>query len=200
LNIYFQLLNGRTSGELTEPVGTKEELIQFYYRELKSIQDFAKANAEFNLYCLTNSVHLDEHYFMRGNNSVTNPDMDEKFTTCYDKILAILLANQLLKEYLLTTIKRVTESKDVSQSLLTWTGPKTYLIELIYALQLAETFNNGKADIKHIASTFESVFNISLGNYYRVFQEIRLRKNGKANFLDQLKDKFIQRMDELDQN
>jgi hypothetical protein len=27
-----------------------------------------------------------------------------------------------------------------------------------------------------------------------------LRKNGKANFLDQLKDKFIQRMDELDQN
>ncbi len=187
--------------KIDEPIGNHEELLDFYHGELNHIQDFIRQYREFHQYCLTNSTHLDEHYFTREHNSTQSPDVDVKFSTGYDTILAILLANRMLKDYLLSAIKKIgVEADGGSQSLLTWTGPKTALIELIYALQSVEAFNNGKADIKLIASSFESLFNTSLGNYYRVFQEIRIRKNGKTNFLDQLKNKFIQRMDELDQN
>lgn len=195
---YYQRI---LSLKIDEPIGNREKLLDFYHHELNHIQDFIKKNPEFHRYCLTNSTHLDEQYFTREHNSTQSPDVDEKFSTGYDTTLAILLANQMLKDYLLSAIKKVgAEADDGSLSLLTWTDPKTALIELIYALQSVEAFNNGKADIKQIASSFESLFNTSLGNYYRVFQEIRIRKNGKTNFLDLLKNKFIQRMDELDQN
>ena len=186
---------------IDEPIGNREDLLNFYYRELNHIQDFIKRNPEFHRYCLTNSIHLDDQYFTREHNSTLSPEADEKFSTGYDNTLAVLLANQMLRDYLLSTIKKVGMEADCgSQPALTWTGPKTALIELIYALQSVEVFNNGKTDIKQIASSLERLFNISLGNYYRGFQELRLRKSGMTNFLDQLKDKFVQRIDELDQN
>lgn len=82
--------------------------------------------------------------------------------------------------------------------MLTWTGPKASLIESIYTLHSVEVFNRGKADIKLIASAFETLFNVSLGNCYRVIQEIRIRKSGRTNFLDQLKKKLQERIDECD--
>jgi hypothetical protein len=186
--------------KINEPIGDREELIQYYYHELKLIQDFKNENCEFHKYCLTNSTHLDDKYFSREGNNNINPNEDEGFSTGYDNTLALLLANQMLKDYLQSATKKVSSESEDEKILLTWTGPKTYLIELVYALQSAETFNKGKADIKQIASAFESIFNISLGNYYRVFQEIQQRKKGKSYFLDQLKAKFIQRVNEFDQH
>lgn len=177
-----------------EPIGNKEGLLTFYHRELENIQDFIKENIDFHVYCLSGAIHLDEYYFVRQQNT-TEPFIDERFTTHYDNILAQMVANESVKDYLLNTIGKLNRDENLA---LSWTGSKTALIELLYALQSAEIFNNGKADLKQIASTFESLFNISLGNYYRVFQEIRLRKSGRTNFLDQLKEKFIHRMEELD--
>jgi hypothetical protein len=186
--------------KLNEPIGDREDTLRYFYHELKLIQDFKNKNCEFYKYCLTNSNHLDDKYFSRESNRNINPNEDERFSTGYDNTLALLLANQMLRDYLQSAIKKVSLESEDEKILLTWTGPKTYLIELIYALQSAETFNNGKADIKQIASAFESIFNISLGNYYRGFQEIQQRKKGKSYFLDQLKAKFIQRVNEYDQH
>ena len=74
------------------------------------------------------------------------------------------------------------------------------LRELLYALQSAGLFNNSKIDRKQLANQLEHFFNIDLGNYYRVFQEMRIRKINRTTFLDQLKDRLIQRMDEADEN
>jgi hypothetical protein len=186
--------------KLNEPIGDREDTLRYFYQELKTIQDFKNENCEFYKYCLTNSTHLDDKYFSREGNRNINPNEDERFSTGYDNTVALLLANQMLRDYLQSAIKKVSLESEDEKMLLTWTGPKTYLIELIYALQSAETFNNGKADIKQIASAFESIFNISLGNYYRGFQEIQQRKKGKSYFLDQLKAKFIQRVNEFDQH
>jgi hypothetical protein len=186
--------------KLNEPIGDREDTLRYFYHELKLIQDFKNQNCEFHRYCLTNPTYLDDKYFSREGNHNINPNEDERFSTGYDNTLAMLLANQMLKDYLQSAIKKVSSESEDEKILLTWTGPKTYLIELIYALQSAETFNNGKADIKQIALAFESIFNISLGNYYRGFQEIQQRKKGKSYFLDQLKAKFIQRVNEYDQH
>ena len=177
-----------------EPLGNKENLLAFYERELQHIQKFSRTNMEFHLYCLSGATHLDEHYFLRKPNT-TNPHLDHQFTTGYDTLLSQFTANEWIKEYLLTAIRRANINESTA---LSWTGSKAALIELMYALQTVEVFNNGKADLKQIAISFENLFNISLGNYSRAFQEIRLRKSGRTNFLDQLKVKFIQRMDEMD--
>jgi len=60
--------------------------------------------------------------------------------------------------------------------------------------------NKGNADIRQVASAFETFFNISLGNWYRQFQEIRLRKVARTNFIDQMKKWLEDRLDELDQS
>jgi|LakMenE01Jun11ns_1017448.scaffolds.fasta_scaffold9944361_2 hypothetical protein len=185
---------------LNEPIDGHEEKLQYFYQELKLIQVYKNENCEFYKYCLTNSNHLDDKYFSREGYHNTNPNEDERFSTGYDNTLALLLANQMMRDYLQLAIKKISSESEDEKILLTWTGPKTYLIELVYALQSAETFNNGKADIKQIASAFENIFNISLGNYYRGFQEIQQRKKGKSYFLDQLKAKFIQRVNEFDQH
>ncbi|WP_158638411.1 RteC domain-containing protein [Panacibacter ginsenosidivorans] len=52
--------------------------------------------------------------------------------------------------------------------------------------------------MKDIAQLLEAVFGIDLGNYYRTFQEIRIRKSGRTNYLDQLKATLIRYMDETD--
>ncbi|MES1220841.1 MAG: RteC domain-containing protein [Bacteroidota bacterium] len=82
---------------------------------------------------------------------------------------------------------------------LKWTGPKVALIEMIYALQSSGVFQNGAADIKQVTAFFESVCGVELGNVYNSFQEMRLRKKNRAVFLDLLRDRLIQRMDEADE-
>lgn len=103
----------------------------------------------------------------------------------------------MVKEHLITLLQKLDADVTDTLSSLKWTGTKSALIELIYALQSVDAVNNGKADIKQIADSFEHLFNISLGNYYRQFQEIRLRKNGKTNFLDDMREKLIQRLDDF---
>ena len=67
---------------------------------------------------------------------------------------------------------------------LQWTASKTALVELIYALQSGGVYNNGQMEIKEIAETFQHVFKVDLGNYYHVFNEIRLRKKNRTSLLD----------------
>ncbi len=81
-----------------------------------------------------------------------------------------------------------------------WTGSKASRIELLYALQSSGSCNDGTIDIKRLATHLETLFSIDLGNYYRVFQEIRIRKISRTTFLDQLKDRLIKRMDDSDEN
>jgi hypothetical protein len=86
-----------------------------------------------------------------------------------------------------------------STSKLFWTGSKTDLTELIYALHSSGAINSGTADIKELASAFEQIFNIELGNYYHTFIEIRARKSSKTKFLDMLTNVIIRRFRDSDE-
>jgi predicted nucleic-acid-binding protein len=112
----------------------------------------------------------------------------------------------MLQSYLYDELARV-GTEECKQSILrklsglklVWTGPKAALIELMYGLQTAGVFNESKADIRQIAAVFESVFNIELGDYYRTYQAIRIRKKNRTSFIDALKDSLVQRMDDTDE-
>jgi hypothetical protein len=81
---------------------------------------------------------------------------------------------------------------------LKWTESKTALIETVYALHTQKAFNHGKVGIVEIAKYLEKVFDIELGDIYRVFNEIKNRKINKTKFLDTLSENLNKRFEEQD--
>lgn len=165
-----------------------------YVQLLLRLEKFAAKNLEFYTYSMSGSTFRDACYFTRQFQMSKVPDRDENFSTGFDTKLAKLLANELVKEHILKLVNRTNSVRPQ----LAWTGSKTDLIELIYALHAANVCNNGSADIKQIASSFETLLGVNLGDYYRVFVNIRLRKTGQATFLEQLRTNFLKRVQELD--
>jgi RteC protein len=190
--------------ELGMPTGSNEP---YLHGEQKKINGFFFKHLEFIQYLRSGSTHLDEIYFLRGRKEVYihgNPwyfDNDPVFSTGFDHMVARVLANDRIESYLNDALSAASSnSQDFKNSQLLWTGSKTGLIELIYACQSSGVFNNGEADIRQISDFLQRSFNVSLGNYYRTFQEIRIRKKGRTAFLDQLREKLIERMDHADEN
>lgn len=179
--------------KIHEPAGETTDMSQFYRDELNSLNSYIAKHKEFYAYCLSGSTDLDELYFISRPGIFLSPDLDTKFSTGYDTVLATILANLLLKEY----IEGEMQSRANTTSPLTWTTKKTHLIELIYALHAVKAFNNGAAEIKQIAAMFEKQFSINLGSFYRHFSEIAIRKSGQTNFLDQMKATLEKRIDEM---
>ena len=197
--------------EMHKPAGSNKVLRKYFFKELEKLNEFYECNREFYQYYRLGLTMLDKVFFTRGKQ--INPllwdyslfDTDNRFSTSHDGKVSRILANDRLDIYLkakLDEIEKGAEQPMMSPMLpknkLKWTGSKTALIELIYALHSAGVFNQATSDIKDIAGYFEQVFDVSLGNYYRTYQEILLRKSGFTNFLDQLKDKLLQRIREAD--
>ena len=107
-------------------------------------------------------------------------------------------------EYVSEEIEQLTEklhlkfTSIVDSKLLQWTDSKVALVEFIYALYAGKCFNNGNTSLKDIAFCCETLFNIEIGDFYRIFLEIRNRKKSRTQFLDKLKEQIIKMMDELD--
>lgn len=85
------------------------------------------------------------------------------------------------------------------QSPMTWTGNKSDLVELIFAIQAAGSVNQGQVQIKQLAEVFEKIFNIKLGNYYDYLQNFRMRKSNQTIYLDDLRNKLVKKLEKLEE-
>ena len=197
--------------ETNRPAGSDKVQLKYLGSYLDRIKYFFDNNLDFYQYHRTGATHFDEAYFTRGKHDIRLlPDdlalaIDPECCTIQSYKVAKLFANDLLRIYIKTAISDLERIEDgaqmpaVKKLQLQWTGPKVALIELIYGLHGAGVFNNSMADIKQITGFFENNFHVDLGNVYNVFQEMRIRKKNRSNFLDLLKDRLIQRMDEADE-
>ena len=155
--------------------------------ELENLQKFIREN-----YDILSDIHC--HLL----------DRDISFTTLHDSSVAEILANNRLIEYVSEEIEQLTEklhlkfTSIVDSKLLQWTDSKVALVEFIYALYAGKCFSNGNTSLKDIAFCCETLFNIEIGDFYRIFLEIRNRKKSRTQFLDKLKEQIIKMMDELD--
>lgn len=166
-----------------------------YRKELRRLERFMRNNLDFYKYCMTGANHLDGYYFTRGK-SRKSVSRDTLFSTGFDKKLARILANELMRKYISGRYDAFQRNQaHTTSSELKWTGSKTDLVELIYALYCAEAFNSGSANIKLISSSFASVFNVDLGDYYRTFQDVRIRKRRQTPFLDKLRETLTTKLD-----
>ncbi|MGX7668882.1 RteC domain-containing protein [Flavobacterium pedocola] len=203
---YSEILNI----ELHKPRGSKKAIRKYYLIELSKLNQTVTDNKEFYKYYHSGNHHLDSLYFLREN---YNPAFlldnccfhtDSGFNTLHDHTIAKIIAINSLSTYLeaaIEKLKKETGSKHLlskSQKAQSWTGSKAGLIELIYALQTEGVFNHGTSDLKEVAAFFETTFNISLGQYHRVFLEIRARKSDRVKFLSSLSEKLLGRMDKTD--
>ena len=183
--------------EMSKPL-EKECIVKYYMQTIQKGQAFVNANMEYYRYHHMGSTYLDSKYFLSDRNNETGNDViyDSRFCTPFDQKFCVLRAHELLKEHLTKLIDKLTCPEQREPNALQWTGPKISLIELMYALQESGVFNKSATDVKMIATYFEKVFNVDLGNYYRTLQDIRGRKNRKTAFLDELKSKLGERLGE----
>jgi hypothetical protein len=185
--------------QLVEVHNSSEVRLKHFRSQLRRLEVFMKRNDEYYQYILSNLNHMDEKYFTRGNALPNTAVIDDRFSTPHEIRLSKIICNEKVRTYLTNAIQSIENPGSTStNSPLTWTGSKTDLIELIYALQAAGVFNKKEAEVKQIATHLEKTFNVTLGNYYRIFQDIKLRKTGQVNFLNQLRNLLIERIREAD--
>ncbi len=197
--------------ESKRPRGSRKTQVKYFNSHIDKLQTFFNENLDFYHYYRRGATSFDKHYFLRSEADIRLfPENfhffeDEKFSTSHDNTVATILAYDLLIIHLKREIDKLENNRNHfgesmlhKRTRLTWTAHKIYLIELIYALHSTDAINNGTADIKDIAYFVERIFRIDLGDYYRAFLEIRMRKNGRTKFLDILKEELIKRMDETD--
>lgn len=190
--------------ETKKPFGGEKTIKKYLNRELEKLKRYFNNNLDFYKYYRTNSTYLDDSYFIRGKHNIKLSldtyyfEADHSFSTSHDFKVAKIIANDLIQVYLEDLLK-THKQKKVSESYpLNWTGNKTALTELIYALHSQGVFDNGNADIKLIAKTFELAFNISLGDFYHTYMELKSRKINRTKFLDGLRDALIKKMEDED--
>ncbi len=196
--------------ESRKPNGSDKIRRKYLLNELDKLKHYFDSNLDFYRYYRTQSNYLDHKYFLRGKYDIRLTvdsfffEADERVSTSHDFKVAKILAHDRLQVYLEEELSNLDRketsmiSQDVPKVKLYWTESKTALIELIYALHSQGAIDNGKADIKDIAALFEHYFGLELGDYYRTFLEIRVRKTGRTKFIDSLKHSLVKRMDEAD--
>lgn len=197
--------------ETKKPNGGERIIRKYYNNELDKLKRYFDNNLEFYKYYRTGSTYLDKYYFVREKHNIKLSldtfyfEADHRFTTSHDYKVAKVMAHDLIQVYLeneLANLYKInTSEKSQHNHNLTqcWTGSKVALVELIYALHSEGVFNNGSSDLKDIVEYFESVFDIDLGQYRRVFLEIRGRKSDRTKFLNALNKILIKRMDNTDE-
>lgn len=198
--------------ETNRPDGSIETQQKYIYKQLSAIKRYSQDNINFYKYYRSGACYMDSAYFTRDKFDIligfdtSYFDCDLKFCTSHDYKVAMLLANEMLVTYLNKSLfklsnNRINSKLSILEDLgLVWNDSKTGFVELIYGLQSLGAFYNiktkARADIKDIARFFEVVLDMDLGNFYRLYYDIRIRKKERTSFLDRVKDSLIKRMDD----
>lgn len=198
--------------EISKPYGSDKTIQKHYNKELRKLKIFFDENLEFYKYYRTGITCLDKKYFLRRKHDIRMTldssyfQSDYDFTTSHDFKVAKIIANDNIQIYLENNIKKYqngnqdSQNTEVNHKGLRWTGSKVALVELMYALNAQGVLNNGNLSLNEIAKNIESAFNLDIGQFNRIYLEIRSRKTmEKTNFLNSLKDNLVKRMDEADE-
>ncbi len=196
------------SFEIQFPRGNKVVQEKFIQKKVAKLNRFFLCNMDFVQYIEQEKTHLDKFYFTREYfsdfNIIHSKDyfQDVEFCTSHDVLLAKLKAKKKLLaflEYRLNNLDKETLPPfGAPVSNLRWSGSKADLTELIYGLYSQKIINNGNAELKEIAMAMAQAFNFQIGDIYKTFSEIRIRKKSRTKFLNDLSQSLSNKMNRLD--
>ncbi|NQU50929.1 MAG: RteC domain-containing protein [Bacteroidetes bacterium] len=84
------------------------------------------------------------------------------------------------------------------KSKIKWTGSIYELVELGYAILATKSVNNGEVDIKELMEFLCSIFDFEAKNFYHAYTTIRHRAGDRTIYLNRLKEKLMEKMEEAD--
>jgi hypothetical protein len=190
------------------PIVDRQSHIHYYKKKRRKYFEFMKEHQAEVQYFQCDYSHFDKNYFTRTCSEIPLPKRneyyltDEKFHTWHDHTFSAIIANQMLIEYIQKEIRKLDgyniDSQLPIKSKSKWTGKKIFLIELAYGIHHTDMVNGGNSEIKDIIEGFEQMFDIELKEHSRSFIEIKRRKIERTKFLDIMKSRLEDRMDESD--
>ena len=192
--IYFSEMH---SCECRKPKAGESFQLRFFEKELRKINKFFYRNNDFVQYMEQGHTYLDHQFFTRNHrkNYPFTPTINyyqyPEFSSSHDMLWAKVQAMYRLIHYIRQALEALKPGvqeylAQTSHTVMLWSGSKTALVELIYALYASGDLNHGTQDISTIASSFEDFFNIKLDNIYKTYSEIKARKNKRTKYLENL--------------
>lgn len=170
---------------------------KYYENELERNARYFKREYKIYEYYRANAIELDVFYFTRiAQKNILETEcfemnIEPRITTCYDFKLAKIMATEAIETFIENQITYLNAPTDKHESPFVskwhWSGSKTDLTELIYALHSKKIINNGNTDIMELATDLGKLLNIELNQtIYRNYTDIKSRKITKTKFLDSL--------------
>ncbi|MDF3029362.1 MAG: Tetracycline regulation of excision, RteC [Fluviicola sp.] len=210
--IYFR---GILVAQQNIPLGSDEIKKSYLNDHLARYFIFFEENKEFIRYYRSEANHLDDQFFIREKAQLTKEyevdfsEVDFRWNTGYDLILAKCLAFEKLEHQIRQELFRISHMEETSfnpiipqanhKKVLQWTDSKTDLVELIYALHSVGALNNGQTDLKTITEVLQATFQIELGDHYKVYHDLKSRKIARTKFLNNLVETLNKRMEADDE-
>ncbi|WP_298938707.1 RteC domain-containing protein [uncultured Dysgonomonas sp.] len=189
--------------EIQKPLISEKRMLAKYYRRSSAhYAALASRNQLFLHYMRSNYESGDHLLFVRSNENFdfinTDLDLDEKYSTPASTELSKLISYELVIEHLAEKVNELISVKGNDTGFkhkLVWEGPKVGLIEIGYAIH---ELGAVKAPVAQIMEGLQFLFNTDLGQFYRVFQDMRIRKGSRTLYLDDAIRAINKRMDETD--
>ncbi|MCB0473749.1 MAG: RteC domain-containing protein, partial [Flavobacteriaceae bacterium] len=177
----------------------------FILRHEHRLKKFFKKHDSLVQYVELNISNLDNLFFTIKSIKKTYRTLEEPkyadlgFYSEYDFLIAKIKGFKKVLEYLKYKFKAIDDFMRYGKPLyphktLNWTGTKTQLTELIYALHASKSINNGKVDIVEIQRHFESMFQIKLNDIYKIYSEIKGRQKSRTKFLEEMMEDFLEEL------
>lgn len=198
---YSKILELENEFEIS-PVKEHKKIIK---RNLKRISDFKYRHQALLLDYETGNTESDCTFFLRRNLAINKIPavallhLDKNQTTTGSYIISKKHFYDLLERYLKMKLNTLEASKSnsalVHHNKLKWTASKTALVELMYGLLHQGVINHGKIDVKELTAKLESIFDITIEDPYRIFTDIKQRKKELTLFLNELKKKVEEIID-----
>ncbi|MFD0762761.1 RteC domain-containing protein [Lutibacter aestuarii] len=205
---YFKWLHNYL---LEKPISGNSKQQKYISNELDRLDSRKWKQLEFVKYYRLKEDKLDHLYFLRDIEQLdlfidsSHHFKDPEFTTSHDYLVSKIIAHDLLIAFFSNELKILKNKKsndvvieEVKPAILrdlNWTGTKTDLVELIFALKESGVLRNGRAELKKIKNVIELLFEIELGNIYKVFEQIKAREKDQTKFIDSLKIGLINRIE-----
>jgi hypothetical protein len=195
--------------ECGRPYGGGQMKRDYFENCLAKIGEHFIRNRIYYEYHRLGATHFDDRYFTiikkfdeKYDQAGYQIQCEDELSSTHDLLFAKIISNDKLEWYLTNEILKletassiVHEPEKAKLTHLKWTESKASAVEVIYAIYSASSLNEGRADIKEIVMSFEKMYNIQLGDFYRTFSEIKLRAN-QTRYLDTLKDKLLIKMNQ----
>ena len=198
----IKLYNHQLAYHQEKPFICLEKQKKYIQKKLRELENKKKKHLKFYRYMKLEETAYDELYFSREKERLELfpfsdfNDTDFDFTTSHDQLACEVKTYDVLCEFYKQELHCISNveagfydtslNRPATNNHLHWTGSKTDLVELIYALKTSGVINNGDYQIKELIEVFSDIFNIELGNFYKTFSEIRNRANNQTKFINKL--------------